>query len=146
MPTLDALETPRLILDPDRLARNCAAMRARCATLGVTLRAHMKTAKSLEVARVAFGGENGPITVSTLREAEYFARAGYRDILCASGVVPGKFAHADRIQRETGCELLLVTDQVDVAASAALFAQANDIALSFLIEIEQLERSIDFQI
>src|SRR6185436_14650222 len=46
--SLLALETPRLILDLDRLERNCAAMRARCAALGVALRAHLKTAKSVD--------------------------------------------------------------------------------------------------
>jgi D-serine deaminase-like pyridoxal phosphate-dependent protein len=77
--SLLALETPRLILDLDRLERNCAAMRTRCAALGVALRAHLKTAKSVDVARIATNASG--ITVSTLKEAEHFARAGYRDIL-----------------------------------------------------------------
>lgn len=133
---LDALETPRLLLDADRLARNCAAMRERCRQLGVRLRPHLKTAKSLEVARVALAGETAAITVSTLHEADYFARNGYRDILCASGIVPGKLAHAARIQRETGCDLILVTDALAVAQAAAQFAQENNVTLSFLIEID----------
>ncbi|MEN3385217.1 MAG: hypothetical protein V7608_5261, partial [Hyphomicrobiales bacterium] len=102
---LDNLETPRLLLDVDRLERNCVHMRARCRALGVALRPHLKTAKSLDVARVATGGAPLGVTVSTLKEAEYFARNGYRDILCAAGIVPAKFAHAARIQRETGCDL-----------------------------------------
>jgi D-serine deaminase-like pyridoxal phosphate-dependent protein len=133
---LDTLETPRLILDAGRLERNCAAMRERCGALGVMLRPHLKTAKSAEVARIALGGGRAAITVSTLREAEYFARQGYRDILCASGIVPGKFAHAARIQREAGCDLILVTDALDVAEAAARFAQENAATLSFLIEID----------
>ena len=132
---LEELETPRLLLDADRLARNCAAMRERCRQLGVQLRPHLKTAKSLEVARVALAGEASAITVSTLHEAEYFARNGYRDILCASGIVPGKLAHAARIQRDTGCDLILVTDALAVVEAAAQFAQANKV-LSFLIEID----------
>lgn len=136
MEKLDGLETPRLLLDADRLARNCAAMRERCSALGVGLRPHLKTAKSLEVARVALAGAVSAITVSTLHEAEYFARNGYRDILCASGIVPGKLAHAARIQRENGCDLILVTDARAVAEAAAQFAQSNDVTLSFLIEID----------
>lgn len=134
--TLNDLETPRLLLDEARLARNCAAMRERCDALGVTLRPHLKTAKSLEVARIALANEKSAITVSTLQEAEYFARAGYRDILCASGVVPGKFAHAARVQRESGCDLILVTDALAVAQAAARFAAGNGVTLSFLIEID----------
>ena len=133
---LDDLETPRLLLDVDRLERNCAQMRERCRALGVALRPHLKTAKSLDVARVATGGAPLGITVSTLKEAEYFARNGYRDILCAAGIVPGKLAHATRIQRETGCDLILVTDALDVVESAAAFAASNNVTLSFLIEID----------
>jgi D-serine deaminase-like pyridoxal phosphate-dependent protein len=134
--TFANLETPRLLLDADRLARNCAAMRERCRALGVALRPHLKTAKSLDVARVALNGERSAITVSTLHEAEYFARNGYRDILCASGAVPGKFAHAARIQRESSCDLILVTDALEVAQAAARFAESSNVTLSFLIEID----------
>ena len=131
--SLLALETPRLVLDLDRLERNCAAMRARCATLGVALRAHLKTAKSVDVARIA---TNAPgITVSTLKEAEHFARAGYRDILYAAGIVPSKLAHAARI-REAGADLILVTDSPDVVAAAASFAAERNVVLPFLIEID----------
>jgi len=131
--SLLALETPRLVLDLDRLERNCAAMRARCATLGVALRAHLKTAKSVDVARIA---TNAPgITVSTLKEAEHFARAGYRDILYAAGIVPNKLEHAARI-REAGADLILVTDSQDVVAAAAHFAAERDVVLPFLVEID----------
>ena len=128
------LETPRLILDLDRLERNCAAMRGRCAALGVALRPHLKTAKSVDVARIATNGAGG-ITVSTLKEAEHFASAGYRDILYAATVVPGKLAHAARIM-ETGCDLILATDSPDVVAAASHFAVERKITLSFLIEID----------
>jgi D-serine deaminase-like pyridoxal phosphate-dependent protein len=130
-----SLETPCLLLDLDRLERNCARMRERAKTLGVALRPHLKTAKSLEVARIAAGGP-GAITVSTLKEAEYFARGGHKDILVAAGIAPNKFAHAARIQRETGCDLILVTDSADVVAAATRFASAENVTLSFLVEID----------
>jgi D-serine deaminase-like pyridoxal phosphate-dependent protein len=133
---LAALETPCLLLDVDRLRANCARMLERTAQLGVRLRPHLKTAKSLDVARVATGDQTPGITVSTLKEAECFAAAGYRDVLYAAAVVPQKFAHAARIQRTTGCDLMLVTDALPVAQAAADFAAANDVVLSFLIEID----------
>src|SRR4051794_24239476 len=134
-PSLLTLETPRLVLDLDRLEHNCAVMRERCAALGVALRPHLKTAKSVDVARIAIGGASSGITVSTLKEAEHFADAGYRDILYAATIVPTKFAHAARIQ-ETGCDLTLVTDSHDVVAAASGFAVAHNVVLSFLIEID----------
>ena len=44
--------------------------------LGVTLRPHLKTAKSVEVARRVMSSPRGPATVSTLKEAAQFAAAG----------------------------------------------------------------------
>jgi D-serine deaminase-like pyridoxal phosphate-dependent protein len=116
------------------LEKNCTVMRTRCDALGVALRPHLKTAKSVEVARVATDGASG-ITVSTLKEAEYFAGAGYRDVLYAATIVPGKLAHAARVMG-MGCDLLLVTDSADVIAAASRFATEHKIMLSFLIEID----------
>ena len=132
--SLLTLETPRLVLDLDRLESNCTAMRERCDALGVALRPHLKTAKSVDVARIAANGMGG-ITVSTLKEAEHFANAGYRDILYAATVVPGKLSHAARII-EIGCDLVLVTDSADVVAEASRFATGRKMTLSFLIEID----------
>lgn len=132
--TLASLETPRLILDVERLERNARLMQEHCAKLRVTLRPHLKTSKSLDIARLATGG--GPITVSTLKEAEYFAHAGYRDILYATAVVPNKLIHADRIQRETGARLMCVVDTVTMAETIARAAESLTTSLRFLIEID----------
>jgi D-serine deaminase-like pyridoxal phosphate-dependent protein len=134
-PAIKTLETPCLLLDLDRLERNCAHMLARASALDVKLRPHLKTAKSLEVAALAVDGSRS-ITVSTLKEAEHFARHGYRDIVCATATVPSKLAHAARIQAETGCDLILLTDALAVVQEAAHFAIDNRVRLSFLVEID----------
>jgi hypothetical protein len=62
-----------LVLDLGVLKRNLAMMRQAIARHpGVVLRPHLKTAKSREVAALAAPGF-GPITVSTLAEARFFA-------------------------------------------------------------------------
>ncbi len=132
----EGLDTPRLILDAARLKRNAGRMRARCADLGVMLRPHLKTAKSADVARIAAGGEQGAITVSTLAEAEYFAAAGWRDILYSTAIAPAKLARADRIQRETGARLLFVVDDKDAAALIGQAAAALDARFGVLIEVD----------
>ena len=48
--TIDALTTPSLLLDRARLKRNTRRLAERAAELGVVLRPHMKTAKSIDVA------------------------------------------------------------------------------------------------
>jgi D-serine deaminase-like pyridoxal phosphate-dependent protein len=52
--TIDALITPSLLLDRGRLERNIQRLAERAKRLGVVLRPHMKTAKSIDVARCVF--------------------------------------------------------------------------------------------
>ncbi len=136
MPSFAGLETPRLLLDRDRLERNAARMRERCVSLGVILRPHLKTAKSVEVARLACGGVPGPITVSTLAEAEWLAAAGWRDILYATAMAPAKVARAAGIQHATGARLLLVVDSPEAAALLGTAAAAHGATFGVLVEVD----------
>src|SRR5690606_13433098 len=86
--TLTELQTPCLVLDEARMERNIERLRVHARNLGVTLRPHLKTSKSVEVARRTLEGGNGPATVSTLKEAEVFFEAGVTDILYAVGLAP----------------------------------------------------------
>lgn len=115
--TLAELETPCLLLDLDRLRRNLDRFADIAGRHGVTLRPHLKTLKCVEAAKLAVG-DDGPITVSTLAEAEHFARAGFRDILYAVGMAPAKLARAKRIREELGADLLLLTDSTRLAEAA----------------------------
>jgi D-serine deaminase-like pyridoxal phosphate-dependent protein len=132
---LSELDTPNLILDRDILARNAETMRRRAQALGVNLRPHMKTAKSVEVARMALGAEVGPITVSTLKEAEYFSDAGYTDILYAIGIVPSKISRVAALRRR-GVDLAVVTDRIDMARAVSERCVAQGVELGVLIELD----------
>src|SRR4051794_27010129 len=134
--TLQSLETPALLLDVDRLRNNANAMRKRCAELGVRLRPHLKTLKSLNVAEIATAGTFGPVTVSTIKEAEYFARGGYRDIMYAVAIAEPKLAHIDRIQRETGTRIMIVVDTIEAAAMLARRAPSSGQKIHCLIEVD----------
>lgn len=136
MTRLQALETPRLLLDRERLERNAERMRARCAALGVKLRPHLKTPKSLHVARIAGAGVLPPATVSTLNEAEYFARGGVTDILYAVGFVPGKLGRLVRIERETGARITILTDNAAALHAVAEQAAAAGATIAVAIEID----------
>jgi D-serine deaminase-like pyridoxal phosphate-dependent protein len=134
--SMQRLETPCLILDIDRLEINASAMQTRCAELGVQLRPHLKTSKSLSVAEIATGGVFGPITVSTIKEAEYFARGGYRDIMYAVAIAEPKLAHIDRIQRETGTRILVLIDSIEAATMVASRARCFGNHIFCLIEVD----------
>lgn len=131
--TLHDLPTPSLVLDRAKLARNIARMAATCKRNGVALRPHLKTAKSIDVAReVLDAGTNG-IAVSTLREAEYFASAGIRDIQYAVCITPDKLPRVAEIQKDR-VKLALITDSVAVAEAIA--AVRDQIDATFWVQIE----------
>src|SRR5687768_5141396 len=132
---LTDLETPALVVDRERLIRNIERMRARLAGLGVPLRPHVKTAKSIDVVRLAVEGQPGGITVSTLREAEHFLAHGFTDILYAVGIVPSKLAHVAALQRR-GADLTIILDSVEMAEAAAREAEALGTIFPVLIEVD----------
>src|SRR6188474_1084833 len=107
MTTFGALPTPSLLVDLARVRRNCERMLAFAREGGVRLRPHVKTHKCVEIARLQHGGETGPITVSTLAEAEHFADAGFGDILYAVPIEPGKLARVVALCRRIDIAVLL---------------------------------------
>jgi len=125
------LETPALLLDTPRLQANLRRMAQRMAALGVRLRPHVKTAKCLPVAAatdaanlaagVPGAAKHRPITVSTLREADRFAAAGWRDITYAVGLTANKFAHVRRLL-DAGVALTVILDSVDAAQALSATA------------------------
>jgi D-serine deaminase-like pyridoxal phosphate-dependent protein len=135
VPTLQDLETPALLLDEARMTRNIARLRARLAPLGVQLRPHLKTSKSIEAAHRVMDSAQGPCTVSTLKEADAFAAAGVTDILYAVSIAPNKFAHVSRL-RQQGINLCVVLDNVMAAHRLALHAQTTGDRIPVLIEID----------
>jgi D-serine deaminase-like pyridoxal phosphate-dependent protein len=135
LPTLETQDTPALLLDVTRLDRNIARLREHLATLGPRLRPHLKTAKCLDVARRVMDGPEGPITVSTLKEAERFAAGGVRDILYAAGIAPGKLDRVTALRR-SGVDLSIVVDSVQAAEAVARHARETADRLPTLIEID----------
>jgi D-serine deaminase-like pyridoxal phosphate-dependent protein len=133
--TIFDLTTPALILDRKRLQANANRMRGRVAELGVTLRPHVKTSKSIDVLRVLAGGTDGPITVSTLAEARYFFDRGVRDILYAVGIAPVKLPQVADLIR-AGCNLRVILDSVDAAEAVQAFGAAEGLTMEALIEVD----------
>ena len=133
MTTLTDLSTPCLVLDRPRLVGNLARMSAVCRRNRVALRPHLKTAKSIDVARIALAGEAGGVAVSTLHEAEYFASAGLNDIQYAVSIVPDKLARVAAIEAR-GARVTLITDAIEVAD--AINAEGERLAHKFHVQIE----------
>jgi D-serine deaminase-like pyridoxal phosphate-dependent protein len=127
------LPTPCLVLDRAKLVRNIMRMAAAAERNGVTLRPHLKTAKSIDVARLVLEGQKGGIAVSTLKEAQYFAENGVHDIQYAAGIVPDKLERVVAIQ-STGARITLITDSVEVARAIA--AKGTELGSEFHVQVE----------
>jgi len=133
--SLDTIATPALILDATKVDRNIARLRRRLVELGVQFRPHVKTAKSIDVVRRLFPGGRGPITVSTLAEADYFAAAGITDITYAVGLSPDKIART-RALSARGVDLSVLIDSVEQAKALVEAAQDGEPMPAVLIEID----------
>jgi D-serine deaminase-like pyridoxal phosphate-dependent protein len=129
------LPTPCLLLDAAALRRNVAWGAERAAQLGVRLRPHVKTHKSIEVAGLQRDAGATSFTVSTLAEARLFAAHGFADLLYAVPIEPGKFAAAAAVAR--GCERLgLITDEPEVATALDQSAGHEGVAFDVWIDFD----------
>jgi D-serine deaminase-like pyridoxal phosphate-dependent protein len=133
--SLEALETPCLVLDTDRMDRNVTRLRSRLDGLGVSLRPHLKTTKSIEVALRVMSSPEGPATVSTLKEAEQFAAAGVRDMIYAVGIAPAKLARVAEL-RAKGVDLVAILDTVEQAQAVAAASRDAGMRIPAMIEID----------
>jgi D-serine deaminase-like pyridoxal phosphate-dependent protein len=133
--TLGDLATPCLILDADRMDRNIARLRRQLDGFDVSLRPHLKTSKSIDVARRVMTSSAGPATVSTLKEATQFAAAGVRDIIYAVGIAPSKLARVLEL-RAKGVDLAVVLDTFEQAEAVATASREAGVRIPALIEID----------
>lgn len=133
--SLQSLPTPCLLLDRTRLNRNIERMRNRVARLGVTLRPHLKTAKSVDAAFCVLGTPAGPATVSTLKEAEIFGAAGIADLLYAVSISPQKLQRVTQL-RKNGIDLKIILDCVAAAEFVSRHASQSADPIPVLIEVD----------
>ncbi len=96
------LDTPALIIDTQRMARNLTAMQNLAVSHNLRLRPHCKTHKSPQLARrqLELGAQG--ITVAKLSEAEIMAANGLSDIFIANQIThPVKIKRLYKLHRQT---------------------------------------------
>ncbi|AGP52304.1 DSD1 family PLP-dependent enzyme [Streptomyces rapamycinicus] len=133
--TLADPDTPFAVVDVHKALRNIDRLAAKADHLGVTLRPHVKTAKSLDVAALMHGAAPNPVTVSTLAEAEAFADGGYADITYAVGIDPHKLPRVLALLRR-GVTLRVLLDSPEQAAFVAEASRRSGIGVPAQIEID----------
>ena len=119
-----SLDTPALLLDLGALARNIERMAAFAKARGVGLRPHVKTHKSVEIARRQVAAGAIGVSCVTLGEAEVMVKAGIPGVLITSpAVTPSKIARVVKLARLAGPGGMMVV--VDDPRNAADLAEAT---------------------
>ncbi|MES1955035.1 alanine racemase domain-containing protein [Salinisphaera hydrothermalis EPR70] len=117
------------------MERNIGRLREHLDGLGVSLRPHLKTAKSVEIAQRVMTAPAGPATVSTLKEAEQFAQAGVTDLTYAVGIEPTKLQRVIAL-RAAGADIAVLLDSVEQAHIVVAASRDSGEPIPALIEID----------
>ena len=81
------LSTPALVVDLDVFDANVAALSDLLRGTGKTVRPHVKTHRTPELAKRQLGDSAVGVTWGTVGEAEVMVASGIHDVLIANGVV-----------------------------------------------------------
>lgn len=128
----DDLETPVGYVDLDRAAANAARVVAYASYHGLRWRPHIKTHKSLEIARMQLAAGARGLTVATLREAEVMASIT-DDLLLAYPPV-GRAKLERLMQLPEGLDLKVALDSAEVLEPLARMAAIERRRIGVLIE------------
>ncbi|MCK7459901.1 DSD1 family PLP-dependent enzyme [Idiomarina aminovorans] len=129
------LDTPYLLIDEAKLKNNISYLKQRVELLGSHLRPHLKTLRTIEAAEYLLDSSDAPATVSTLAEAEAYAKAGYTNLLYAVGIAPAKLKRVAALRRQ-GIRLHILLDNLTQAQAVTDFANQFRQDFSVFIEID----------
>ncbi|MEH6452157.1 MAG: DSD1 family PLP-dependent enzyme [Psychromonas sp.] len=132
---LAKIDTPFLFIDKAKFDANVFSLRAKLAPYDVVLRPHLKTVKSIEGARHVLADFNSPATVSTVKEAEVFADAGYTNLIYAVGIAPQKLPRIHALLNQ-GVNISILLDSVSQAKAVTEYCQTHNIKIPTLLEID----------
>ncbi len=134
--SIDAIDTPALIVDPDILELNLKRLADYFATRPCKIRPHFKSHKCVELARrqLAAGSAVG-ITCAKLSEAEQLVAGGIADVLIANQIVgPSKARRLAKLNRRAtvrcAVDSAVAVEQLNEAAGEA------DVTIGVLVEVD----------
>lgn len=134
MNTIHDLETPSVLIDLPRMERNIAAMQTRCDSLGLDLRAHIKTHKIPEIAQMQVQVGAVGIACQKVSEAEIFADAGFINIQIPYNIVgPQKTTRLAALAQR--CTISVSADDPVVIAGLAEAASTAGVQIDVLADL-----------
>lgn len=131
----ERLDTPALLVDLEVLRANITAMAELVARAGMRLRPHVKTHKSIRIARMQLdAGANG-ISVAKVGEAEVMRAGGIEDIFIVYPLVgAAKLERLGPLVADGG--ITLATDSLEVAEGYSRLATRLARTIPVLLEID----------
>ena len=136
LPVAD-LSTPALVVDLDVFEANVAAMAALLHGTDKSVRPHVKTHRTPELARRQLGGAAVGVTCATVGEAEAMVEAGIDDVLVANEVVdPIKVARLVALARRA--RIAVAVDDPEPVALLAREAARASVTVDVLIDVDIL--------
>ncbi|KLO17025.1 hypothetical protein SCHPADRAFT_868796 [Schizopora paradoxa] len=123
---LTSLRTPAFVLDRSIFERNCSSMASKTKEWGAGFRAHLKTHKTVEGARLQLRGKTKAIVVSTIMEAWHVVNSGLvadstvNDILYGLPIAINKIQDLSKLQekiKQYGGSVKLLIDHPDQIAA-----------------------------
>jgi D-serine deaminase-like pyridoxal phosphate-dependent protein len=130
-----ALPTPFALADQARLMRNLERMQLLAARHGVTLRPHVKTHKTPEIAALQLGLGASGLTASKPSEAIHFMTSGAPSVLLAFPIVAASAARAViEASQRSGTDLSFILDST--AGCAALNEAGREAGRTLPVQIK----------
>ena len=137
--SVDAVSTPAVVVDLDVMERNAARMASYCAAHHLQLRPHIKTHKTVEVARMQLDLGALGLTVAKVGEAEVMVSTGAAEILVAHPILG-----SEKIQRLAALcaqtRILVAIDSLHAAQSLSEVAHQQNVRFGILIEFDSGSR------
>lgn len=128
-------ETPCLLVDIDRLENNIRKMAALARENNVALRPHIKTHKTVEIARMQLAAGAQGITVAKVSEAEIMVQTGIDDIFIAYPIIgAAKLRRLMDLNRR--CRLIVGVDSLAGAMAMAEAARQAGQAIAVRLEVD----------
>ncbi len=132
--TITDLQTPAVLIETSRLARNIDTMQRAADAAGVRLRPHAKTHKLPAIAKQQIARGAAGICCAKPSEAMVFAKAGIEDIRLPYPVNPSK--HAQILALMDRARVSIIVDDANVATGwAEVMARAGR-TLDVLVKVD----------
>jgi len=130
----EAVDTPMLWVDLDRLERNIVRLAGHFQKAGVQWRPHTKGMKAPALAHQLLEAGAIGITCAKLGEAEVMAAAGIKDILVANQIVGAqKIARLVNLRRHA--DVKVIVDSVENVTEIGAAATEKGVTIGVLIEV-----------